>query len=483
MSSPSVYTCTDQRKLDKKVLIKKFLANQANPEEATEASALLNQYPELLEELLPEEEWNTLQEAPIPDHLEQTMDQTVKRATKPFRIPAFIRPLSIAASIFALLAILFLPESAQNHIQEPVAVLKSPEVPEKQYDTIFNSGPKQLLITLDDGSTVKLYGHSALVVPTGMKESRELQLSGKALFEVAKNPNLPFVVKSGAVSTTALGTVFMVDATNKQTAILIALYEGKVVVKKADHSLSIEDTYLLPGQQCDVNIIAGNVAVSAIPKLARFSKPVPVLPLVTTPEEDPALDFIKMPLHMVFDRLENRFNTNILVDSTLVQSKLFTGSFEESDSLELILNIIGTMNKLALVKKGNSFLLTSAVQDNQTQLNENLVAGLIAEDKESMELAPALKEPGAVEADPGTVELTSGGELYKKMALTDLFEHLQNKHKIRIHYNREQLTGLIFTGLIPDNNSYMDMLQVICRMNNLKLLKLKRGIYSVEPQQ
>lgn len=446
-------------------------------------TALLKENPELLEELLPEEEWNATDDEVIPFKVEEQMDNRVHRATTPFRLPAYIRPISIAASLLAVIATLFLLESKSPAPQQLVAEIKPAVLPVKRFDTILNTGRKQLLITLEDGSIVKLFGSSGLIVPASMKKSRELQLFGKAEFEVAKNPALPFVVKTGAVSTTALGTVFMVDATKKESAIHIALYEGKVVVKALDPGFTIEDTYLSPGQQCDINILTERVAVSAIPKLGQIIKPEFVLPIADAAPNEPSLSFIKVPLALVFDRLEKRFSTSIQVDSSLIDSKLFTGSFEESDSLELILKIIGTMNKLELVKKDGSYIMGNEARLNESQESFDLIAELVSIDEKSMNLAPTLPITKPVKNAVGTIEKTTGGDLYQKMALPTLFDHLQNKHNIRILYNREQVAGIIFTGVIPDDNSYINMLQVICRMNNLKLHKLKRGIYSVEPQQ
>ncbi|WP_290789475.1 FecR family protein [Flavihumibacter sp. UBA7668] len=469
--------------MDKKALIRKFLNNQSTPDEAVLVTALLKENPELLEELLPEEEWNATDDEAIPFRLEEEMDSKVHRATTPFRLPAFIRPISIAASILALITTLFFWNSKPPAPQQLVAEIKPAVVPVKLYDTILNTGQKQLFITLDDGSTVKLYGNAGLIVPSSMKKSRELQLFGKAQFEVAKNPELPFVVKSGAVSTTALGTVFMVDATKKESAIHIALYEGKVVVKALDPALSIEDTYLSPGQQCDIDILTEMVAVSAIPKLTQIIKPQSVLPIADALSNEQSLSFVKVPLAIVFDRLEKRFSTSIQVDSSLIDSKLFTGSFEETDSLELILHIIGTMNKLAMVKKDGSYFIGNEPKLFHTEESFDLIAGLVSMDERSMNLAPTLPFSESVKKSAGTIEKTTGGDLYQKMELPSLFDHLQNKHNIRILYNREQVADIIFTGVIPDDNSYINMLQVICRMNNLKLHKLKRGNYSVEPQQ
>ncbi len=60
-------------------------------------------------------------------------------------------------------------------------------------------------------------------------EKRELFLEGEALFEVEKDKTRPFIVYTGGLSTTALGTSFKI--TTGAAAVRVQLLTGKVVVK------------------------------------------------------------------------------------------------------------------------------------------------------------------------------------------------------------------------------------------------------------
>lgn len=60
---------------------------------------------------------------------------------------------------------------------------------------------------------------------------RIVKLQGEAYFEVTKDADRPFIVKSGEVETKALGTSFNVKAFPEQSNIEIALVEGSVEVK------------------------------------------------------------------------------------------------------------------------------------------------------------------------------------------------------------------------------------------------------------
>lgn len=469
--------------MNKKALIQKFLNNEADPAEAAKALQYLKENPELLEEFLPESEWDAVAEQPIPLDVEELIRKEVLTSTNPFRIPAYVKPWAVAASVLAVVASLFLfnrPEQIQPHL---AAIPLSVPVQERRYDTLFNTGSGQMTIELDDGSKVQLFGHSSLVVPVSMESSRALQLYGKAIFHVSKNPKLPFTVKSGAISTTALGTIFLVDATPSQSTIQVALYEGKVVVKPVDYTLDFGDTYLNPGEQCQVNLKAGSVAVSSIPQLAIRTRTVLQDRQVETETDPLTLNFVKIPLSRLFYNLELRFEKTIRLDTSLVQSQLFTGSFKEEDSLYQILQVIGTMNGLQVVQESNGFALLKVDRIPAVIPATELLGGLLPKVDSVLELVPVSAPEIAKEPAPvlNRITKTPDGEYFRKMTLSDLFDHLQQKHKIRIIYNKDLMQGLFFTGTIPDDQSYINMLQVICRMNELKVQKMKRGTYSVEP--
>lgn len=103
-------------------------------------------------------------------------------------------------------------------------------------------------IHLPDGSVVMLNAGSTLKYPDEFDENiRELELLGEAYFEVAKDRIRPFVVTSGEVSTTALGTEFNVKAFPEENIVEVALTEGEV--KVAAISTDDQEYYLHPGEK------------------------------------------------------------------------------------------------------------------------------------------------------------------------------------------------------------------------------------------
>lgn len=85
-------------------------------------------------------------------------------------------------------------------------------------------------IALADGSTVKLNTDSEIEVELDQSQRRIRLLKGEAYFEVARNPDNPFVVFAADRQVTAVGTAFAVRWTDN--AFTVTVSEGKVSVNE-----------------------------------------------------------------------------------------------------------------------------------------------------------------------------------------------------------------------------------------------------------
>jgi ferric-dicitrate binding protein FerR (iron transport regulator) len=105
-------------------------------------------------------------------------------------------------------------------------------------ELIFQTGNKELKTQLlSDGTKVYLNGGSRLSCKAGAfnKNLREVWLEGEAFFEVAKNPEKPFIIHSpDGVQTKVLGTSFNVKAYSELSEQVVSVRTGKVKVTKAD---------------------------------------------------------------------------------------------------------------------------------------------------------------------------------------------------------------------------------------------------------
>ena len=98
------------------------------------------------------------------------------------------------------------------------------------------------VLTLDDGSTVRLGPEAALKLDFSGPERRVTLLAGEALFGVTHDPRRPFRVVTPEATTTVLGTRFDVSMLGGDTA--VAVVEGHVQVAARSGAQSFD---LLPG--------------------------------------------------------------------------------------------------------------------------------------------------------------------------------------------------------------------------------------------
>lgn len=113
------------------------------------------------------------------------------------------------------------------------------------YNTIETPNGGKYHIILPDGSRVWLNAASYLRFPTAFTGSeRNVELSGEAYFEVAKDKKQPFRVNTGDMNVLVTGTQFNIMAYKDEDYSSTTLVEGSVNVTNASQKMS-----LIPGEQ------------------------------------------------------------------------------------------------------------------------------------------------------------------------------------------------------------------------------------------
>ncbi len=99
--------------------------------------------------------------------------------------------------------------------------------------------------TLEDGSTVELNAQSRIQVDYSESQRSIELIEGQALFNVAKNPRRPFVVRAGNRNIVAVGTQF--DVRLDDRSVQVTLLEGKVRIERQDEGNVSTDTNPVSG--------------------------------------------------------------------------------------------------------------------------------------------------------------------------------------------------------------------------------------------
>jgi len=124
----------------------------------------------------------------------------------------------------------------------------NPDEKGSAYNTITTPNGGEYQIVLEDGTKIWLNAASSLRYPLKFSGSkRVVTLTGEAYFEVAKNPQMPFSVKTAQQEVVVLGTHFNINSYADEPSVKTTLLEGSVKVINNNSSVVIK-----PGEQTQV---------------------------------------------------------------------------------------------------------------------------------------------------------------------------------------------------------------------------------------
>jgi transmembrane sensor len=101
--------------------------------------------------------------------------------------------------------------------------------PETVYRTISTLEDQQRLVTLSDGTQIRLNANSSIVIPEHFPpEKRKVTLKGEAFFNVASDVDRPFSIQVEGAVIWVLGTEFNVKVKEFSRQVQVAVSEGRV---------------------------------------------------------------------------------------------------------------------------------------------------------------------------------------------------------------------------------------------------------------
>ncbi|MEO6286325.1 MAG: FecR domain-containing protein [Dyadobacter sp.] len=141
-----------------------------------------------------------------------------------------------------------------------------------------NEGVTNILITLEDSSTVELEPRSSLRYPEHFDNSQRIvELKGKGFFEIRKNPQKPFYVHSGKMVTRVLGTSFYVQNEPNKHQTKVEVVTGLVSVYRAieNSRKPVKPVRLTPNHSAtfDATLETFTVGLADRPRLVNESVP------------------------------------------------------------------------------------------------------------------------------------------------------------------------------------------------------------------
>ncbi len=184
------------------------------------------------------------------------------------------------------------------------------------------------VVQLSDGTEVNLNYGSKIKYPRNFTgDTREIVLEGEGYFDVAHNPDKPFIVKAGKLNIVALGTVFNVQAYPGDDVISTTLVEGKVAIERTFSGGKSERIgTMIPDQHVTYNLISDKV----------FSTKENVEKYVAW--KNGKLVFDNEPITGIADKLSRMFNVEIEIADN-AKDFTYTVTFV-NDPLFLILDLM-----------------------------------------------------------------------------------------------------------------------------------------------
>ncbi len=219
---------------------------------------------------------------------------------------------------------------------------------EAKEKTIFNTikiprgGEYELVLA--DGTRVYLNAESGLKYPVQFSGNiREVELTGEAYFEVAKNTHKPFVVKTTGMSVEVLGTSFNLNAYEDTEKILTTLVEGSVKINIAG---SRETILLKPDEQALLNVKSGQTGIRKV-DVSLY-----------TDWKDGRLNFFDDRLEDIMITLTRWYSADVIYKDESIRELRFSGSLNRYGDISQILDIIRSTGKVKIEAKESTIVFS-----------------------------------------------------------------------------------------------------------------------------
>lgn len=185
-------------------------------------------------------------------------------------------------------------------------------------------------ITLSDGSVIRLNKNSEVVISKDfMQGTRQIELKGEAFFDVAHNPDQPFIIHANESDVEVLGTSFNVKSLPDQSNVQVAVVEGKVAFKNVNTTSQ--------GETLSVTLSKGQYGYMDIQKRTILVDDLAVENYLAW--KSGRFEFEDLTLQQVCTQLNRIYGTECSFENPEIQELLLTASFS-NESLDKTLSVI-----------------------------------------------------------------------------------------------------------------------------------------------
>ena len=193
----------------------------------------------------------------------------------------------------------------------------------EQYNTILVPAGQRINLILSDNSNLWLNANTKFRYPTKFsKKNRTVYLDGEAYFDVSKNENKPFIVKTEQGDLRVTGTSFNVEAYSKFKSFRTSLFEGGVDIYN-------KETKLVSLKPNEIGSLENNqLIIKSITNTDSYLW------------KEGLIAFNNKKLEDILIDLEKYFDIEIIINSTKLPIHTYTGKFRQSDGIDYALRVL-----------------------------------------------------------------------------------------------------------------------------------------------
>jgi ferric-dicitrate binding protein FerR (iron transport regulator) len=207
--------------------------------------------------------------------------------------------------------------------------------------TIYVPDGGEYQLVLSDGTKLWLNSGSTLRFPAVFASNeRKVELSGEAFFDVAKDANCPFIVKTSKSEITVLGTSFNISSYNDDLWEQTTLVSGMVAVHVKDSVYQ-----LTPGNRLNLNCS----------DLSAEIKPVDTQ--LYTSWKNGMFRFQNMPLDELTVKLGRWYNVRFIFEDEECRNFRFTGAIGKNADIGAFIKMIENTTGVLFAIKNDSIVV------------------------------------------------------------------------------------------------------------------------------
>lgn len=214
------------------------------------------------------------------------------------------------------------------------------------YNTAQTPRGSTISLTLPDKTKVWLNADASIRFPTRFSgKDRQVELTGEAYFEVAKNAARPFIVSTSDAQVKVLGTHFNIRNYEGEGAIRATLLEGSVEVSSVPGTRQV---VLKPGQQAAVAAPSGKSAPIQV-------QAVDVENVVAW--KSGYFDFKSMPLPDIMQEVKRWYSEIEEIEMETPITERFSATLSRNVPLSTLLKVLEETNRVHFEVKGKRIIV------------------------------------------------------------------------------------------------------------------------------